>query len=29
VIALVPEEEWSSFERRRDAYAQREYGEKP
>lgn len=26
---LVPEPDWRSFERRRDAYARREYGERP
>lgn len=29
VRALVPEEDWRSFERRRDDYAQQRYGEQP
>ena len=29
VRGLVPAADWASFESRRDAYAQREYGEKP
>lgn len=29
VKGLVPAADWQSFERRRDAYAEREYGEKP
>ncbi len=29
VRGLVPESDWRSFESRRDAYAQAEYGEKP
>ncbi len=29
IVALVPEDDWATFEEKRDAYAQREYGEKP